>query len=116
MSHESELARTFDDVVVDRHARHFVQLLLDTVPDVSGPVRVLDLACGTGYGTLPLLEALPEGSSIVALSDDRFSLKQLHTRLDAGLRRTLFPRKENLERLPFADQTVQDRRRKLRVL
>lgn len=104
-STDLELARSFNEDVVERYARHFVEFLLESIEIPSHPVRALDLACGTGYGTLPILEALPEGSTVVALSDDRFRLKEFHQVLRPELRRKIFPRKENLERLPFAKST-----------
>lgn len=106
MSIESELAKTFDEDVVDRYGRRFVQLLAGVCGEVSAPVKALDLLCGTGHGTLQLADVLPEGSTVVALSDDRFSLKRFHDKLSPQRRRSIFPRKENLQRLPFADNTL----------
>lgn len=104
-STESELARTFNEDVVERYARHFIEHLIATLRIPDDEARLLDLACGTGFGTIPLLDALPESSIIVALSDDRFVLKEFHRVLDGRLRARIFPRKENLSRLPFADAT-----------
>ena len=102
LSTESELARSFNSDVVERHARPFVELLERTMDWPTEPVRCLDLACGTGYATLPLLGKLAPESTIVAISDDRFALKELHKALDADLRVRVYPRKENPSRLPFA--------------
>jgi len=103
LSTESELARTFDDEVVERHARHFVSLLQSTLEIPNDKVRALDLTAGTGYATLPILEALPAASQVIAISDDRFRLKELHKKLTSEMRRRVFPRKDTLQRLPFAD-------------
>lgn len=105
VSNESELAKSFNEDVVERHAKHFLGLIAAHIGSRDAPVRALDLMCGTGYATVPLLEKLPPGSSVVALSDDRFSLKQFHQVLTADHRQQIFPRKETLERLPFADET-----------
>lgn len=104
-SQDLELARSFNEDVVERYGRRFVEFLVESIEIPSHPLRALDLACGTGYGTLPILAALPEGSTVVALSDDRFRLKEFHKVLSAQLRRKIFPRKENLQRLPFAKAT-----------
>jgi len=98
-----ELARTFNEDVVERYARHFVELLIACLPEPQADIRMLDLACGTGFGTFPMSERLPEGSTVVALSDDRFELKELHRQLTPELRTRIFPHKEAAKRLPFAD-------------
>ncbi len=104
-SPDLELARSFNADVVERYGRRFVEFLVESLEIPSHPVRALDIACGTGYGTLPIFAALPEGSTVVALSDDRFRLKEFHKVLEPKLRRAIFPRKENLQRLPFAKAT-----------
>ncbi len=105
MSTELELARSFTDDVVERYARHFVEILCESLTQIAQPVRGLDLACGTGFCTLPVFAALPPGSSIVALSEDRFALKEFHRVLSPEDRTSIFPHKEKVERLPFADKS-----------
>ena len=56
MNQKSELARSFDEDVMTRYGQHFVQLLTAHVPHSAKPQQVLDLACGTGYAALAVLE------------------------------------------------------------
>jgi len=102
---ESELARAFDEDVLERYGKRFVALLQASgvvTPEVR---RALDLNCDTGYATLPLADSLAVTAQVVAISDDRFRLKQLHQKLSAPIRRRIFPHKEGFRRLPFADGT-----------
>ena len=102
---DSQLAKTFNRDVYERYACHFVDLLLGALDRSDRPTRWLDLACGTGFATLRAIGQAAPGSSIVSISDDRFSLKEFHHELTAEQRRSLYPRKESSERLPFADST-----------
>lgn len=106
MSLESELAKTFDGDVMSRYGSRIVELMLERFPRLSAPVRALDLNCGTGFATLPVIARLPPGSTVVVVGDDRFSLKQFHQKLEPGMRRWVFPRKDNIHRLPIADATM----------
>jgi len=101
----ADLAKSFVADVYARHARHFVDLLIHTLDKPKLPPQALDLACGDGFATLEVLEQLPKNSRIIALSDDRFALRELHNKLDKRPDHLVFPRKERPDRLPFALST-----------
>ncbi|MEK7706034.1 MAG: methyltransferase domain-containing protein [Myxococcota bacterium] len=92
--HDLEVARRYEHQLVDL-------MLADWQPP-SQPLLVLDLACGTGHAARTLAAKVPAGSRIVALAEDRRRLNALHRSLDGELRRTIFPRRQNRLRLPFA--------------
>ena len=64
MSPEVDLPRTFVADVYERHARHFVDLLVRTLERPKGPVNALDLSCGVGFATLEVARILPATSRI----------------------------------------------------
>ena len=92
----------FSENPVDRYQHHFIHLIGRHLEVRDGPMLALDLACGVGLSTLALFERLPPGSRVVAISDDRVDLKRFHEQLTSDQRKTIFPRKEKRDRLPFA--------------
>ncbi len=123
-----ELAKSFDADVMSRYGVHFGQFLAEAVDqrcsdsddenagdEASAPGDdentsrdILDLSCGTGAFCLPLLKEFPEDTRLIALSGDRFSLRVLHDKLSPEDRQQVFPRKENIKRLPFAANHFQN--------
>lgn len=80
----------------------YAEALAAGLEQVDRPVSALDLTAGRGHAALRLFSLLPAGSRLVAISADRAARHALHERLDAQLRRSIFPRKESTQRLPFA--------------
>ena len=76
-------------------ARVLVQLVLDTIPAKS---RVLDLYCGSGLFSLPLLQ---RGATVTAVEENRTAIDDLRTnvrlnRLDANRIRAIAGRTEDV--------------------
>ncbi len=90
------------DDTLATYEQEFANRIAEALDPPSQPVFALDLTAGHGASTLTLLPHLPSGSRIIALSEDRASLRVFHDRLDPSLARTVFPRKEERARLPFA--------------
>lgn len=86
----------------DRYEQPLIEMLLAALPTSRQRLVALDLACGNGTAALAMAARLPDGSRIVAISEDRRRLNALQGRLDARLRRCIFPRRQSRLRLPFA--------------
>ncbi|MBI3180515.1 MAG: methyltransferase domain-containing protein [Deltaproteobacteria bacterium] len=84
------------------YEQQFTDRIAAALTPPAQPVVALDLTAGHGASTLALLPRLPQGSRVVALSEDRAVLRVFHERLDPALARVVFPRKEQRARLPFA--------------
>ncbi|MEE8408027.1 MAG: class I SAM-dependent methyltransferase [Myxococcota bacterium] len=87
---------------VERYEYHFLQLIERNLDVPNEALTALDMTAGNGFSTFTLWPRLPEGSRIIALSDDRTKLSIFHEQLDHSLRNVIFPRKERCDRLPFA--------------
>ncbi len=87
-------------------ARHVARIVAGGLtPERTRGLDALDLACGRGDVLLEVAGRLPAGSRIVGVSNDRAQLDQLHTRLGSTPpHHQIFPRHEEAEKLPFADQ------------
>lgn len=90
------------DEAVARYQTQFVDLIAAQLERSAAPMRALELMCGDGFASFRLLPLLPADSHLVALCEERQSLKALHEALPVELRGRLFPRKESTSRLPFA--------------
>lgn len=90
------------DDPIDRYSHHFIHVIERHLDAFERPVTALDLAAGTGMPSLSLLPKLPEGSRIIALSEDRAELKLFHEQVPRALAQSIYPRKEKRDHLPFA--------------
>ncbi len=87
---------------IERYEYHFVHLIERHLEVPDQALTALDMTAGTGFSTLTLWPRLPEGSRIIALSDDRTKLKIFHEQINHELRNVIFPRKQRCDRMPFA--------------
>lgn len=87
---------------VDRYQHHFIHLIERNLETTGTSMLALDLACGVGMSALTLFAKLPQGSRLIAISDERPELKIFHEQISPAQRRQIFIRKEKADRLPFA--------------
>lgn len=90
------------DEAVARYQTQFVDLIAAQLERNEAPLRALELMCGDGFASFRLLPLFPAESQLVALCEERQSLKAMHETMPAEFRGRLFPRKESTSRLPFA--------------
>lgn len=89
-------------VPVESYLSLFSDLLKRIIKIPDHPVNALDLACGKGDATLAIHPELAPGSKIITISEDRTLLNIFHKNLTSQQRQSIYPRKQNRTRLPFA--------------
>jgi ubiquinone/menaquinone biosynthesis C-methylase UbiE len=102
-----QLARIYDSEIAPCWGARFGALLLRNLV-VPARSQVLDVACGTGYATLELLDRMTPGSRLIAIDGSSAMLDALRRKV-AGLGpldgKAVFLRTQSaLPRLAFADE------------
>ena len=100
------ITKPSERLALERYDTVFCRALLDLLPSFAEPLTLLDLAAGDGLVAFAVAAKLAAGSRLMVLADESLSLERLHayatTALAPGLLgNTVFPRREDLTRLPF---------------